>query len=208
MADKDAITKDYMQDPETFADAFNFLLYDGKQVIKPGDLKPRDPTSIALPYGDDGKVAPIQKYRDVLKLATVMEDSDAVYLILGIENQSDVHYAMPVRNMLYDAIEYDKQVNQKAKANRDEGNTFKDGGEFLSGFRKTDKLISAITLVVYFSADEWTGPRDLRGMLSANEKILRFVDNCHIRLTAPADLQDNDYPKLVSELGLVLEYLK
>ncbi len=27
MADKDTITKDYMQDSETFADAFNFLIY-------------------------------------------------------------------------------------------------------------------------------------------------------------------------------------
>ena len=35
MADKDTITKDYMQDSETFADAFNFLIYGGKQAIKP-----------------------------------------------------------------------------------------------------------------------------------------------------------------------------
>ena len=35
MADKDTITKKYMQDKVTFADVFNFLLYDGEQVIKP-----------------------------------------------------------------------------------------------------------------------------------------------------------------------------
>lgn len=35
MADKDTITKDYMQDRETFADAFNYLIYGGEQVIKP-----------------------------------------------------------------------------------------------------------------------------------------------------------------------------
>ena len=35
---------------------------------------------------------------------TVMEKNGfAVCLILGIENQSHVHYAMPVKNMLYDA---------------------------------------------------------------------------------------------------------
>ena len=35
MADKDTVTKEYMQDSATFADAFNFLLYDGRQVIRP-----------------------------------------------------------------------------------------------------------------------------------------------------------------------------
>ena len=46
MADKDTITKNYMQDSKTFADAFNFLLYGGRQVIKPEQLKPLDTTSI------------------------------------------------------------------------------------------------------------------------------------------------------------------
>ena len=32
MANKDTITKDYMQDRETFADAFNYLIYGGEQL--------------------------------------------------------------------------------------------------------------------------------------------------------------------------------
>lgn len=35
VADKDTVTKEYMQDEEVFADAFNFLMYDGEQVIRP-----------------------------------------------------------------------------------------------------------------------------------------------------------------------------
>ena len=92
MSDKDTVTKDYMQDKETFADAFNFLLYGGRQVIKPEQLRPLDTTSIVLPYGEDGKPVPIQKYRDVLKIVTAMEDDKATYLLLGIENQSEIHY--------------------------------------------------------------------------------------------------------------------
>ena len=206
MADKDAITKDYMQDPEIFADAFNYLLYDGKQVIKPEDLKPRDSASLALLYGEDGKVLPTQKFRDVLKLASIMEGSDAVYLLLGIENQSEIHYAMPIRNMVYDALAYNIQVAQKAKENRAAGKAA--GAEYLSGFLKTDKLLPVITLVVYFGPDEWTGPRDLHSMLAANEHILRFVDNYHIHLITPADFLPENFPKLESELRLIIEYLK
>ena len=34
MGKKDAITKDYMNDPRIFADVFNFFMYDGRQVIR------------------------------------------------------------------------------------------------------------------------------------------------------------------------------
>ena len=88
MADKDTVTKEYMQNRETFADAFNYYLYDSEQVIKPEQLKPLNTTAIALPYGEDGKSVPVQKYRDVLKMVTAMTDDHAAYLILvlGIEN--------------------------------------------------------------------------------------------------------------------------
>ncbi len=99
MAEKDTVTKEYMKDSVVFADVFNFYMYDGKEIIRPEQLKPLDTTEIILPYGEDMDIVPIQKYRDVIKIATVMTDSNAAYLLLGIENQSNIHYAMPVRNM-------------------------------------------------------------------------------------------------------------
>ena len=117
MADKDAITKEYMQDNKIFADAFNFYMYDGKQVIKPEQLRPLDTTAIALPFGNDFNAKPVQKYRDVLKFLTAMTDDNVAYVIYGIEVQSKMHFAMPVRNMLYDAISYSNQVEETAKTN-------------------------------------------------------------------------------------------
>ncbi len=208
MAGKDTITKDYMQDRETFADAFNFLLYGGRQVIKPEQLKPLDTTSIVLPYGEGDKPVPIQKYRDVLKMVTVMEDERAAYLLLGIENQSEIHYAMPVRNMLYDAIQYVSQVEDTVKSHRAGERTPQTSAEFLSGFYKTDKLLPIITLTLYFGADEWNAPRDLHSMLSADEDILKFVDNYHLHLIAPAEIADEDFARFHTELSLVLKYVK
>lgn len=57
-----------------------------------------------------------QKYRDVMKSLTAMEDGNTAYLLLGIENQSESSYAMPVRNMLYDAMHYTKQVQEAARS--------------------------------------------------------------------------------------------
>ncbi len=94
MADKDTITKDYMQDNATFADAFNFLIYGGEQVIDPQQLRPMDTTSIALPYGEDNNSVPVQRYRDILKMVTAMEDGNAAYLllVLNIVTNSNLHY--------------------------------------------------------------------------------------------------------------------
>lgn len=45
----------------------------GERPLKaPEQLEERDPTEIALPYGADGAVVPVQKFRDTQKLCTVM----------------------------------------------------------------------------------------------------------------------------------------
>lgn len=44
----DAITKAYIRKNEVFADAFNYFMYDGAQVIQPECLKELDPTEIAI----------------------------------------------------------------------------------------------------------------------------------------------------------------
>lgn len=45
----DTETKAFMSDPSRFADAFNYLIYDGQPVIKPKDLKPLDTTKLLFP---------------------------------------------------------------------------------------------------------------------------------------------------------------
>ena len=53
-----------------------------------------------------------------MKIWAAMKDEHAVYVLLGGEAQSRVHYAMPVRDMLYDAINYAAQVDEVAKSHR------------------------------------------------------------------------------------------
>ena len=46
----DTVTKEYIRSNEVFADAFNYLIYDGEQVVKPALLKEPDTTEIAIPF--------------------------------------------------------------------------------------------------------------------------------------------------------------
>ncbi len=207
---KDTYAKKYISDNKVFADAFNFLIYDGEEVIKPENLKPLDTSVLSVPFGDNNAQAPVQKIRDLLKLAEIKEDGENIYLILGVENQSEIHYAMPVRNMLYDVLEYTRQVESTAKAHR-ETKDYKgvSTGEFLSGFYKDDKLIPVITLVIYFGVDEWMAPRSIYDMFEIKDKrVLSFVMDYRINLIAPYELDDEKADKLHSNLKEVLLYIK
>ena len=210
LKDKDTYAKKYMSDNNVFADAFNFLIYDGEEVIKPERLKPLDTSVLAVPFGYTDKKEPVQKIRDLLKLAEIKKDDENIYLILGVENQSEIHYAMPVRNMLYDVLEYTRQVESMAKAHR-EAKDYKgiSAGEFLSGFYKDDRLIPVITLVIYFGADKWNAPRSIYDMFEIKDKrILSFVTDYHINLIAPYELDGEKAERLHSNLKEVLLYIK
>ena len=189
----DTITKNYMKDITVFADAFNYLLYDGKPVIKPGSLQELDTTEIAIPFANGNEEA-VQKFRDLLKSATLMSDDKAAYLILGVEAESEVKYAEPVKNCLYDALQYSKQVQQTASRHREEKDwKGHDAGEFLSGFYREDKLTPVITLVILFGPGEWDGPRTLHEMMSTQDpEILKRVADYEINLIEPAAMEEDE----------------
>ena len=197
----DTEAKAYLSDRKRFADAFNFSVYDGDEVIRADDLKELDTAAIALPYGTDAKVA-VQKYRDLLKLYTAM--------------QALVHYAMPVRGMLYDALNYARQVTEAAasyrKERKDEDTTAKTGltqEEYLSGFRKEDRLIPVITLTLCLSAEPWDGPKSIHEMLAMEDKrLLRFVQDYKLNLLTPVDIAEEDFAKFHTGLGAVMQFAK
>ena len=213
--------KQYLSNPVFFADAFNYLLYDGEQIIKPEKLKELDTTELTVPYGNNARV-PVQKYRDLLKLWNAMMDENAIYVILGAELQDKVHYGMPVKDGLYDMLGYSKQIAEIKRSYRkdaaEEGEITVDDGvvkikltseEFLSGLRKDDKLIPIITAVVYFGEEPWDGPRSLFEMLDVrDERLYRFLSDYKLNLISPADMGEDEFVKFHTELGFAMKLLK
>ena len=210
MSLQDTVTKQYVSDPKVFADAFNYLIYSGRQVIRPEQLTDLDATQFAIPYREEGEGKPeaTQKYRDVLKTLAVKTDEHCTYLVLGIENQTNVHYAMPVRNMLYDAMQYEKQVRQLAAAHRKKHDAAT-SDEYLSGMNREDKITPVITLVINFGSKKWDGPISLHEMFSEQpEHILRLIPDYQVLLIDPMSMADTDLGRLNSSLREVLSYIK
>ena len=216
MGKTDTITKKYMENPTIFADAFNQFLYHGDQKIDPARLTELDTTEIVVPFGAGGAGVPEQKYRDVLKLLYAMTDGKTAYCVMGIENQAEIHYALPVRNGVYDFLQLSHQVSEAARSHKQAMKETKTeteqpnkphmeekptDGEFLSGFWKTDRLVPVVTLVIYFGSDSWDAPLSLKEMYSsADNVILAHAPDYRVNLIAPKEMPDDE----INDVNLTL----
>ncbi len=210
MGEVDIKSKAYLGQADVFADVFNYYIYGGQQVICPERLQACDITEISVPYGTDSFGSEIQRYRDLLKTAVTMKDDETAYILLGIEAQQRVHYAIPVQNMLYDAMQYAKQVEQVAVYHRNARDwKGKSSGEFLSGFYKEDKLLPVITLVLLLSDETWDGPVSLHEMIKVQDKqILDLIPDYRVHLIAPSDLDDEKLSRFHTSIREVMEFIK
>ena len=209
MGKLDTVTKAYMKNNSVFADAFNYLLYGGRQVLDPSRLQELDTVELSIPFGN-GEEAAVQRFRDLLKMAAFMTDDEAAYLVLGVENEADIKYAEPVKAGLYDFLQYARQVQQTAARHREQKDRKgHDAGEFLSGFYREDRLIPVITLVILFGSKRWDGPRTLHEMMTIQDPdILKHVADYKLNLIEPAAMEEKDLDKLHSSLRLVLGFIK
>lgn len=159
MQEENITTNTYWADNERFADIMNVGMFQSKKVLSADKLKEVD-SYLKTMVGKPKKKTGVQKYRDVVKKAAF----DANFVIVGIENQTDIHYAMPVRVMGYDFLNYDKQLKEIKRLHRK--NKDLTDAEFVSGFSKEDKLSPICTLVLYYGEEPWDGPTRLSELLS------------------------------------------
>lgn len=163
---KDVTWKSYFLDDERYADIINGIACGGKQLIAKDDLQELDIQTGFLHNPQFLRTIRTKmrgqrvKLRDMLRKAAFGMN----FAIIGIENQETIDYSIPLRNMVYDASEYEKQ----AMAIRREVRRNSKGlisGEYLYGFKKDSKLKPVMTFILYSGLEEWDGPKSLHDML-------------------------------------------
>ena len=206
MGTKDSKAKEYLSDNTRFSEICNYVLFDGEKVIKPENLKECDTTEVLSVFGIDKKQIVKQKWRDLLKSVSVKHTGQMYVILIGAEAQTDIHYAMPVKTMIYDALNYGEQVNEAKKRHR-KNKDYRSSDEFLSGFTLDDKLTPVITITLYLGTTQWDGPRSLAEMMpQMDERILPFINDYRINLLNPLEI--TDFSKFETGLRPLFELLK
>lgn len=104
MGKKDITLKDYLSDAGRYADLWNGSIFQGEQIIKAGEL-----SEVNTVRSKSDRRAVIERSNDIAMKQTADGKCLAVWLIA---NQETVDYSMPVRVMLQEALEYDRQLKE------------------------------------------------------------------------------------------------
>ena len=145
---KDVEWKSFFEGNHRYADIINGIGCGGIQVVKDTDLTEVDTASK-------------KKNRDLLRKAALGMN----FVIVGIENQDEMDYELPLRNMHYDVTSYQKQMAKIRKVVRENAKGL-DPGEYMYEFKKDSKLNPLVTFILYSGKETWEGPDSLHDMLN------------------------------------------
>ena len=208
MGKNNTIIKQWLSDKERMASLVNGCLFSGKQIFKKEHLKQEDSVQGVILHTKNGKETAIERYRDIV----MTSDDGTRIVILACENQDEIHYGMPVRGMLYDAVSYAEQIRELQKEHRTK-KELKGSAEFLSGMKKTDLLCPIITIVFYYGEETWHGNLDLHGLLGLDREdyqlLKDYIPNYRINLINPAEIEDlNSFEESLQMVFGMLKYRK
>ncbi len=197
----DAVLKSYWRNNDRFADLFNQIFFNGEALISPEDLSDAatDEADMLL---EGETVTAISRLRDLFK----RYGSQIVLALFNVENQMSIHYAMPVRFMQNDALDYTKQCKAIEQEHRRQ-NDLKSGAEFLSGMTADDRIAPILSLLIYYGEEPWDGPNNLWDIMDIPDAMKPYINDYHIHVFQVKDSlqysfqnQDNrDFFMLISE---------
>lgn len=191
--EKDIVLKRFFSDNERYADLINGLGCQGEQVICKDDLQELDTQSgIWRGFGKDRDFLKNtgKKVRDMLRKAAFGVN----FAVIGIENQEEIDYGIPLRILSYDMGEYEKQAVKIRKQVRKTSVGLK-AGEYMYGFTKDSRLHPAITFLLYYGEEDWDGPKNLYDIIEFEgipENLRKMVHNYEVNLIEIRKLEDTN----------------
>lgn len=184
-----------------YADLINVIAFDGNFTISEKDVCECD--SNLSSYFPSSSVEYLNKSRDIVRKIIL----GIHCAIIGIENQHYIDNSMVIRSLCYDALEYDKQLQQHKRQHR----KLKDlsSKEYLSGVSPSDSYAPVITFVLKTFEDNI--PTDLHSLINFNRfdkntatLLKKYTNNYIINII---DIRAIDYNKCTTDLKQVLGFL-
>ena len=160
----------------------------------------------------EGGGTTLVQYRDVAKGVR----NERIFAVLGIENQSEIDYAMPFRVLELDFVNYARQM-QSIRERHDEEWKTEEGrrrrppgvtaGEYLGRFLRTDRIVRCVTLVVYWGEEPWDGPMRLSDLFETETETPCAVQ-VDMNLLDVCRMSDEEICRYTGELRTVFGFRK
>ena len=176
---------------DVFADFVNGIMFDGKDVVKEGELV--DLSGWSHYKGDDSKHR--FQDRDVVKL---WKKENVVISLIGIENQDIPDKNMVFRVLSYDGASYRTQLVEEESRKRKK-NSGIDG--------ELQDIFPVITFVIYYGEEEWRHETTLHKRLNLDSELKHYVSDYSINLIDLKKLSEDDINKFKKDFKLIADYM-
>ena len=153
----------------SFASFINAVVFEGEQLIRPENLV-RYENDTAFIINDSKRIEDKKRRRDIV----VKSDINGIYCILGVEHQSSVDQAMVVRCVIYEMLEYLKQLENK----------------------EYKRLVPQIMVAFYTGPKKWNVPVKLSDYFEIPEELKKYFNDWKIILV---DVKEMDTSKIKDE---------
>ena len=191
MGEKDILEKKLLMFNDVFADFVNGIMFDGKDVVKEGELV--DLSGWSHYKGDDSKHR--FQDRDVVKL---WKTENVVISLIGIENQDIPDKNMVFRVLSYDGASYRTQLVEEESRKRKK-NSGIDG--------ELQDIFPVITFVIYYGEEEWRHETTLHKRLNLDSELKHYVSDYSINLIDLKKLSEDDINKFKKDFKLIADYM-
>lgn len=155
MQAQNAVSIEFFKNPRRFADLLNGYFFNGVEVIHWESVQERDPVLQKI-KGKGTKVSTKANTVDLFRNVEI----DGCRIGVILQNQTKIHYAMPIRIMNEEAEEYYSQWKSLEKKHREKKDL--KGAEFLSGMSRSDCINPLLILIVYFGEEKWNAAKSVR----------------------------------------------
>ena len=165
----DSACRTFLSNDVSFASFYNAAIFEGKQIIHPDRLV-RYENDTAFIINDSKRIEDKKRRRDIV----VKSDINGIYCILGVEHQSSVDQAMVVRCVIYEMLEYLKQLENK----------------------EYKRLVPQIMVAFYTGPKKWNVPVKLSDYFEIPEELKKYFNDWKIILV---DVKEMDTSKIKDE---------
>ncbi|MCM1246628.1 MAG: hypothetical protein NC293_13380 [Roseburia sp.] len=180
MGKKNIVWNDYISQNERFADFFNGVVFEGEEIVCPEALTTLDSKLWRRNRENNS-------YHEYVRDNVKLWHYNGMKYILGLEPEESPHFALPVKYMNYESVQYDKQYQKVRKRHRKRNDLR--SPEYLSGFSGSDRLMPVITIGVYLGEEKWSGftklgkMADFRAMpAEIRDRLLPLCNEFHVNL--------------------------